>query len=32
MGGVEDFWLIVTLLGVTMSQKSSIIQIASLVS
>jgi hypothetical protein len=31
MGGAEDFWLIFTLLGVTMSQKSSITQIASLV-
>ena len=31
VGGTEDFWLIFTLLGVTMSQKSSVIQIASLV-
>jgi hypothetical protein len=29
--GTEDFWLIFTLLGVTMSQKSSVIQIANLV-
>ena len=32
VGGAEDFWLIFTLLGVTMSQKSSAIQIASFVS
>ena len=31
VGGAEDFWLIFTLLGVTISQKSSVIQIASLV-
>ena len=31
-GGVEDFWLIFTLLGVTMSQNSSVSQIASLFS
>jgi hypothetical protein len=31
VGGAEDFWLIFTLLGVTMSQKSSVIQIANLV-
>ena len=31
VGGAEDFWLIFTLRGVTMSQKSSVIQIASLV-
>ena len=31
-GGAKDFWLIFTLLGVTMSQKSSVIQIANLVS
>jgi hypothetical protein len=30
VGGVEDFWLIFTLLGVTMSQKSSVTQIAGL--
>ena len=31
VGRAEDFWLIFTLRGVTMSQKSSVIQIASLV-
>ena len=31
VGGTEDFWLILTLLGVTMSQKSSVIQFANLV-
>ena len=31
VGGTEDFWLIFTLLGVTMSQKSSVTQIANLV-
>jgi len=31
VGGAEEFWLIFTLLGVTMSQKSSVIQIANLV-
>jgi hypothetical protein len=31
VGGAEDFWLIFTLLEVTMSQKSSFIQIANLV-
>ena len=31
MGGAEDFWLIFILLGVTMSQKSSVTQITSLV-
>ena len=30
-GGAEDFWLIFTLLRVTMSQKPSVTQIASLV-
>ena len=32
VGGAEDFWLIFTLLGVTMIHKSSATQIASLVS
>ena len=31
MGGADDFRLIFTLLGVTMSQKSSVTQIANLV-
>jgi hypothetical protein len=31
VGGAEDFWLIFTLLGVTMSRKSSVTQIANLV-
>jgi hypothetical protein len=30
-GGAEDFWLSFTLLGVTMSQKSSVTQIANVV-
>jgi hypothetical protein len=30
-GGAEDFWLIFTLLGVTMSQNSSVSQITKLV-
>jgi hypothetical protein len=32
VGGAEDFWLIFTLLRVTMHQNSSVTQIASLVS